>query len=136
MKKLIIRNQDSFLRFFGKRMLLGLLCGLFLVFSFQIVIQHSSYFQAFAQCLDPANPRADYLVTSEQQGATNRFDSRIGTCIIDPKAVIGDFRQSSYQQLYEEFFERSKLSASQKVTLTTAPNSPYTITTNTPKISS
>jgi len=113
-------------------MFLGLLCGLFLIFSFQIVIQKSSYFQAFAQCLDPANPRADYLVTSEQQGATNRFGSRIGTCIIDPKAVIGDFRQSSYQQLYEEFFERSKLPASQKVTLTTAPNSPYTMTTNTP----
>lgn len=123
-----IRNQDSTIQLFGKKVLIGLLSLFVMLVTLQIAIQYSSYFQAFAQCLDPNNPRADYLITSEQQGVSNKFGSRIGTCIIDPKAVIGDFRQSSYQQLYEEFFERSKLPANQKTTPALAQGVSYKMT--------
>ncbi len=123
-----IRDQNSSFQLFGKKIFIRLLSVVVMLFSLHIAIQYSPYFQAFAQCLDPNNPRADYLITSEQQGISNKFGSRIGTCIIDPKAVIGDFRQSSYQQLYEEFFERSKLPASQKSTPTLAQGVSYKMT--------
>ncbi len=85
-----------------------------MLFIFQLVILNSPFFQAFAQCLDSDNPRADFLITSSEKGSISKFTSRIGTCIVDPKAAIGEFRQTSYQQLFDEFYNKSKLPAGQK----------------------
>ncbi len=88
--------------------------GIFL----QALVQNSDYFQALAQCIDASNPRADYLITSSEVGTNNNFKSRIGTCIIDPKAAIGSFRQTNYTELFDEFFNKSRAAANLKDTVT------------------
>ena len=102
-------RHKNLLKFLRRKIVLSFISVFILSLLFQFVIVQRSYFQALAQCLDPSNPRADFLITSPTQGSNSRFYSRIGTCIIDPDASIGEFRQTTYLQLYEEFFVKSKV---------------------------
>ena len=104
--------------FSSRRLLYSLVSFVVLGIFLQALVFQSDYFQALAQCIDANNPRADYLITSTNQSNNNNFKSRIGTCIVDPKAAIGEFRQTSYTQLFDEFYNKSKVPANLKDTVT------------------
>lgn len=114
MKKKVHTTLSALKKNFNRKVILSLLCILILLFVLQSAVFQIPYFQALAQCLDPSSPRADFLITSSSQGGQNKFTSRIGTCIFDPQASIGEFRQTSYQQLYEEFYIKSKIPQNRK----------------------
>ncbi len=90
--------KKVFKAIFLRKTAFSLLSIAILLTIFQFFFFRSDYFRTLAQCLEQgSDPRADYLITSPTQGTSNRFSSRIGTCIFDKKyAGIGDFRQTSY----------------------------------------
>jgi hypothetical protein len=132
MKKKAYKILAPFASYLNRKVLFSLFCVIALLFALQAAVFHIPYFQALAQCLDPSDPRADFLITSSTQGSSNRFTSRIGTCIFDPQASIGEFRQTSYQQLFEEFYIKSRIPQAQKFSYPpTGDNSPFILNTTT-----
>lgn len=126
------RIMPVVLRMNNRKIIFSLLSIFILFLLAQSAVFQIPYFQALAQCLDPSNPRADYLITSPTQGNSNRFTSRIGTCIFDPQASIGEFRQTSYQQLFEEFYIKSKIPQNRKFSYPpTGDTSPFIMNTTT-----
>ncbi len=105
-----LKKQKSFfsLAFYTKKVLFSALTLLCFAIVVQTVVIKLPYFQALADCYDQANPRAGFLITSTAEGPANKFTSNIGTCIIDPTAAIGIENQQSYDDLYNNFFVKSK----------------------------
>lgn len=66
----------------------------------------------FAQTCTTTTARAEGLVTSPQVGATSKFGTSSGACVVDPKAVFTPYKVPTYDDLKSLYFDQAKTSDS------------------------